>query len=106
MNLLSGTNVLLQSLKDTAERVAENPKATVAAATYSTGSGVLLTLQWIPTIVGTLATVAGFIATVILARYNWLKGETEAERRKNEKLKGDLLRAKAAEQGVDLDEED
>ena len=80
------------------ERVAESPKTTAIVSAFSTAAGVASFQQWITGIASTLAVFAGLIGVLVLARLNLIKSE-------NEKIRGRLLREKAEELGINLEEE-
>lgn len=82
-----------------AERIVENPKATVAASAFSTAAGLASFQQWITGTGAALAVWGGLIGVLVLARLNWIKSE-------NEKIRGRMLREKAHEMGIDLLEGD
>lgn len=89
----------LTALKSAAESASESPKATAAVSTFSSLAGVATAAQWLTGIFGALAVLAGIGCSLVLIRLNWIKGE-------NEKIRGRLLREKAAEHGVNLSDED
>lgn len=81
-----------------AERAIDSPKVTAAVSAYSTAAGVATIQQWITGIGSTLAVFAGLIGVLVLARLNYIKSE-------NEKIRGRILREKAVELGINLDDE-
>lgn len=96
---------LSDELRVVVEKVAESPKTTAAASAFTTVAGVASFQQWLTGLGSQLAIFGGLFGVLVLARLNWLKGETEKERRKFEQERRILQRAKAAEMGIDLDEE-
>lgn len=85
-------------LQSAIERVAESPKTTAIVSAFSTAAGVASFQQWITGIASTLAVFAGLIGVLVLARLNLIKSE-------NEKIRGRMLREKAVEQGINLEED-
>lgn len=83
-------------LQHTLQRAIESPKTTAVASTFSTLAGVASIQQWLTGIASTLAVFAGLVGVIVLARLNWVKIE-------NEKIRGRILREKAAELGIALD---
>jgi multisubunit Na+/H+ antiporter MnhF subunit len=106
MIYLKGMSGWREGLQIAIDRVLESPKTTVAASTFSTTMGIATASQWITGVIGWLAALAGLIATIILARFNWLKGEHAKLEVENQKLKNEMLRKKAAELGIDIDDEE
>lgn len=89
---------LRNGLQNIAERLLDSPKTTTAISTYSTVAGVASMQQWITGIGSTLAVFAGLIGVLVMARLNLIRSE-------NEKIRGKILREKAIDLGVELDEE-
>ena len=85
-------------LHDMADKAAESFKATAIVSTYSAAAGVATFQQWITGIASTLAVFAGLIGVLVLARLNLIKSE-------NEKIRGRILREKAGELGINLEED-
>ena len=52
-----------EELRQTMVQVAQNPNAQAAGATFTTTSGMLTYLGWLPPVLGVLATVMGMILT-------------------------------------------
>lgn len=86
-------------LQHVATRVAESPKTTAAASAFSTAAGVASFQQWITGLGSTMAVFAGLIGVLVLARLNWIKS-------RNEEIRGRILREKAVELGIDLEDEE
>lgn len=105
MNWREITMQMSDELRSVGERIAENPKTTAAASVFTTAAGVASFEQWLTGIGSQLAIYGGLFGVMVLARLNWLKGETEKERRKFEQERRLLNRMKAKEFGVDLDKE-
>lgn len=87
MNFSREPSGVMEWVQSTLERAAESPKTTVVASTVSTTAGVAIASQWITSLLGLAAAAAGIIATLLLARTHWLKGnqhelEIEILRRK------------------------
>lgn len=88
------------------ERIAESGKTTAAVSFFSTSVGVASFQQWITGMQASVAAFAGVFGVLVLARLNWLRGESEKERRKNERIRGQLLRERAAAAGIEIEDED
>jgi hypothetical protein len=86
---------LKSELQDALARAIESPKVAASASAFSTASGVAALQQWVTGAASTLAVFAGLVGVLVLARLNWIKGE-------NERIRGRILREKAAELGIDL----
>lgn len=102
-------HVLMMKMSDelraVGERLVESPKTTAAASAFTTAAGVASFQQWLTGFGSQLAIYGGLAGVLVLARLNWLKGETEKERRRFEQERRILQRSKAAEMGIDLDKE-
>ncbi|MBL4699791.1 MAG: hypothetical protein JKX85_00900 [Phycisphaeraceae bacterium] len=55
-------NIIMQS----ATSVAQNPKESAGVILATFGTGVATLLEWLPIVVGVLASFAGFVYTVVL----------------------------------------
>jgi len=102
MNSLKETTAWLSGLQTTLDRIVESPKTTVAASMFSTTAGVAAASQWLTGLAAGLAVFAGLIATIILARLNWIKGEHAKLEVENQKIRNQLLKKKAHDLGMDI----
>lgn len=107
--MMNWQNVIMRLQSESAEAVrgiAENPKTLVAMSAFSTAAGVGGMMQWLSWGGSILAAFGGLVGVGVLARLNWLKGETEKERRKCEKARYALLSDKAKAAGFELEEDE
>ena len=85
-------------LQTLSEHVAESPKTVAIASSFSTAAGLLTVAQILTGFAAGLAVFAGLACTLVLIRLNLLKI-------RNEQMTLQLLRKRAAENGVDLEED-
>lgn len=101
MNFLNETETWLDGL----QKLIESPKTTAAAAGATATVGVAVAGQWLNTAMGVAAVAAGIVATMFLARVHWFKGEQHRLEMEHQRLENQILRAKARELGLAIDEE-
>jgi hypothetical protein len=106
MNYSNETSAWLSELQSVLDKIAESPKSTVAASTFSTAAGVATAAQWLTGMAAGLAVFAGLIATIILARLNWLKGEQAKQEIENQRLRNQVLRKKAVDLGIEIEDDE
>lgn len=79
------------------DQLADNPKVVALASGFSSGAGVLTVAQLLTGLAGGLAVFAGLACTLVLIRLNLLKI-------RNEEIQNRMLRQKAADSGVELED--
>lgn len=72
--------MIREELKQNMVQLIDNPKVQAAGATFTTTSGMLTVLNYIPNVLGILATTAGLILTWVMIR----KGRLDAKKIKLE----------------------
>jgi hypothetical protein len=85
-------------LQELLARASESPKAIAAVSTFSSAAGVMTAAQILTGFAAGAAVFSGLGCSLVLIRLNIIKIQ-------NEQIKTRMLREKALEAGIDLDED-